>query len=165
MLEVFKGAAPVFSVAANGDVNTSGKVTAANTLTVSGGGGTIAGGLTLTGPLSVTGTTDVNGNATVSGTLTVGAKDVVTTNTAGGKRLAFGSATVTTDASGNATVTHGAGFTPAFVFANNLSGSTGSLAITAADTITATTFRIRVYLVNGGSPYTGSITVSFIAVN
>jgi hypothetical protein len=56
-----------------------------------------------------------------------------------GKRVHWGTFSVTTDASGFATVTHGAGFTPTAV----LMLSTAAVYQLQADTLGATTFRLR----------------------
>ncbi|MBI1757972.1 MAG: hypothetical protein HYR62_01870 [Actinobacteria bacterium] len=74
----------------------------------------------------------------------------LTKTTSGSNRMHWGTYSGTTDASGYLTITHGAGFTPTVVLA--ISGITGGGpgALLGVDTITSTTFRIRV----------GSITVA-----
>ena len=76
-----------------------------------------------------------------------------------GKRTHWGTvAAGPTDASGYATVTHGCGFTPTTVVASNSDGYQMGV-----DTLTATTFRIRILTAAGAVFASASTTVGFFA--
>jgi len=73
-----------------------------------------------------------------------------------------GPANQTTDSSGYKTVTHGAGFTPVWVFPSiNETGGITMAGIYGTDTYTSTTFRIR--LVGVSAPVTVSLMWMVIA--
>lgn len=72
------------------------------------------------------------------------------------KRLHWGTASGTTDASGYATITHGAGFTPTAVVAQPDEGIQW-----AVDSITATTFRLRLLTSAGAVNAAHGFNISF----
>ena len=70
-----------------------------------------------------------------------------------------GRATVTVNGTGYATITHGAGFTPSDVFCQP---EFAYICGVDQDTITATTFQVRLLTPDTGVPVSGATKVSFI---
>lgn len=79
-----------------------------------------------------------------------------TSTTKAGKRLHWGQQAITTDTNGYYTVTHGAGFTPTVAVI-----TTGGGYQTAVDTLTATTFRVRIFLADGTPTNAVSTALNF----